>query len=114
MPRCCCGLEGHAPTNCKTIVSIDEHKRVIRSSGRCFVYLRHGHIGRDCRSSFKCTNCKGQHHTSICVKLNKSKPQGDSVPSSGTSKENSMSRTLDPTTPAFEPPQSSSTFCAGQ
>ena len=32
---CYCGLEGHAPTNCKTIVSIDERKRVIRSSGRC-------------------------------------------------------------------------------
>lgn len=107
---CYCGLEGHAPTNCKTIVSIDERKRVIRSSGRCFVCLRRGHIGRDCHSSFKCTNCKGRHHTSICVKMNKSKPQGDSVPSCGTSKENSMSRALNPTTSAFEPPQSSSTF----
>ena len=42
--------------------------------------------------------------------MSKSKPQGDNVPSSGTSKENSMSHTLNPTTPAFEPPQSSSTF----
>ena len=32
-----------------------------------FVCLKKRHIGRDCRSSMKCSNCHGRHHSSICI-----------------------------------------------
>ena len=35
-------------------------------AGRCFNCLRKGHMGRRCRSSAKCQQYKGRHHTSIC------------------------------------------------
>ena len=33
-----CKQDGHGPTQCKKVVSIDDRKRVIREHGRCFVY----------------------------------------------------------------------------
>ena len=64
---CYCRKEGHSPTNCKRVTNIDKRKRLKRESGRCFNSLRKGHIGTDCHSSSKCSNCNGRHHTSICM-----------------------------------------------
>ena len=32
----------------------------------CFVCLRKDHISCNCSAKFKCHNCKGRHHVSIC------------------------------------------------
>ena len=48
---------------------------MLRTSRRCFVCLKIGHLSRDCRSSGKCSKCRGRHHTSICFK---GKGQSDS------------------------------------
>ena len=72
-----CKQDGHGPTQCKKVVSIDDRKHVIREHGRCFNCLRRGHLGRDCRASSRCGNCNGRHHTSICRKTEKNKPFKD-------------------------------------
>ena len=69
-----CKQDRHCPTQCKKVVSVDDRKRVIRESGRCFNCLGCGHLGRDCRASSRCGNCNGRHHTSICRKTEKNKP----------------------------------------
>ena len=38
---------------------------MLRSSGRCFICLRQNHISRNCRSSSRCAECNGRHHTSL-------------------------------------------------
>ena len=74
---CYCGEEGHAPVNCKKVVSVEDRKHVIKESKRCFNCLKRGHVGKDCRSSSKCASCKGRHHTSICM----NKPKHNTTPS---------------------------------
>ena len=76
---CYCRQEGHSPTNCKRVTNIDERKRLLRESGRCFNCLRKGHIGRDCHSSSKCSNCNGRHHTSICMRAMRAQPSRDDL-----------------------------------
>ena len=41
-------------------------KELLKTYGRCFVCLRKDHINRNCSAKFKCHNCKGRHHVSIC------------------------------------------------
>ena len=52
-------------------------KRIIRESGRCncFTCLRRGHLSRDCRTASKCGHCRGRHHSSICTRMHKTRPQ---------------------------------------
>ena len=46
----------------------EECKQALMKSGRCFVCLRKGHLGRQCRSKLRCVVCGGKHHPSICTK----------------------------------------------
>lgn len=57
--------QSHPSTTCLTVKDPEERKRVLRSSGRCFICLRRNHISRNCRSSSRCTECNGRHHTSL-------------------------------------------------
>ena len=43
----------------------EERKQALRISGCCFVCLRQNHISRNCRSSARCSKCRGRHHISI-------------------------------------------------
>ena len=63
---CCYCNQLHLPTNCDTIVQVEDRKQSLRRSGRCFSRLRRGHISRNCHSSNRCRTCTGRHHTSIC------------------------------------------------
>ena len=56
----------HSSNFCQTVTDPEERKRLLRTSGRCFVCLRRHHISRNCRSSARCSKCRGRHHTSIC------------------------------------------------
>ena len=48
------------------VTNVAERKRILKTSGRCFVCLKKHHISRDCRSTLKCSKCNGRHHVSIC------------------------------------------------
>ena len=56
----------HSSNSCQTVTDPKERKRLLRTSGRCFVCLRRHHISRNCRSPARCSRCRGRHHTSIC------------------------------------------------
>ena len=51
--------------NCKSVTDIEERRKILRRTGRCYVCLRRGHVSRSCRSNTKCYKCKGKHHSSI-------------------------------------------------
>ncbi len=65
---CCYCQRDHASELCKTVPQVDTRKQTLLKSGRCFLCLRRGHIGRECRSRGRCTSCGGKHHVSICSK----------------------------------------------
>lgn len=65
-PACCYCQQGHSSNSCKSVLDVDERKKILRRSGRCYVCLRKGHVSRNCRSTTKCYRCKGKHHSSIC------------------------------------------------
>lgn len=122
---CFCKQDNHSPVNCKRVTSVDERKRIIRENGLCFVCLRSGHISRNFRSSYKCDNCSGHQHVSVCWKGGKNRRvgMGGTRPQSGvanfdpSSKPNESSVTrftgLNPDSPAFEMPTPSKTCYAG-
>ena len=63
---CCFCQQAHPPAKCTTVTQIEARKQILKQSGRCFRCLRKGHIGRECRSSTKCSHCNGRHHASVC------------------------------------------------
>ena len=69
-----CG-QPHPSSECGSVNDVGERKQLLVKAGRCFVCLRKGHIGRDCRSLGKCSNCGGRHHLSICSKSKHKGPQ---------------------------------------
>ena len=67
-PTSCCYCSGtHQSQQCESVSSIEQQKQLLRQTGRCFVCLKRGHLGRDCRSSGRCTHCSAMHHNSICT-----------------------------------------------
>ena len=65
-PTCSYCQQGHPLNNCRTITDIEECKKILRSTGHCYVCLRRGHMSHSCRSTTRCYKCKGRHHSSIC------------------------------------------------
>ena len=112
---CCYCNKPHFPENCDTVVQIESRKQSLRRSGRCFLCLRRGHLGRDCRSSSRCHVCKGRHHSSICSSTQPSTnqrsltrnesssdaPEQVSAPHSNSSK--TTHTTLNPSAPVYHP-----------
>ena len=65
-PTCYYCQQVHLSHTCKNVVTVEERKRIIRETGRCFVCLRKGHIFCQCTSKSRCPHCYGRHHGSIC------------------------------------------------
>jgi len=63
-PTCCYCRQPHTSNSCGVITQPDARKRALQKSGRCFVYLRRGHISRKCHSNMKCSKCNGRQSTS--------------------------------------------------
>ena len=108
-------------TNCKRFTSVEDRKRIIRESNRCFNCLRKGHVGSTCKSLSKCKNCGGRHHTSICFKTREFKPShaNKENPNSSTSIQPSMastsqSRPLDPKAESYNPSTSTAYYTGGR
>lgn len=64
--NCCYCGQSHCPNSCKAVNTTEAKRQILRRSGRCFVCLKGGHIGRYCRSGLKCSSCNGKHYISVC------------------------------------------------
>ena len=64
--NCCYCQRNHTPDSCTTVTDVKERQKMLKTGGRCFVCTRRGHLARECRSRFRCRNCRGRHHRSIC------------------------------------------------
>lgn len=64
-PSCCYCQQTHLSSACKVVTQVEARKQILRKAGRCFNCLRRGHLGRECRSTSKCTKCGRRR---ICMK----------------------------------------------
>ena len=65
-PTCTFCKGKHPSRDCQTVPDVVACKRLLKKYGRCFVCLRKDHTCRNCSAKFKCHNCKGRDHVSIC------------------------------------------------
>ena len=107
-PLCCYCNQQHRATDCMVVTQVDERKQLLRRAGRCFSCLRRGHLSRNCRTTSRCQQCHGKHHTSICSgSTNRGEPASGAaaVPPPATE---STTSNLKPSAPEFTPTKHSS------
>ena len=97
-PACVFCEQSHPSASCTTVTELNDRKKILRSSGRCFNCLRKNHIFKNYRSTTKCKTCHGKHHTSICDK--KRETGSLATPTD-----------LNPEAPAFNPTPTHSAVC---
>ena len=68
-PPCCYCNNSHNPERCDQVCNPEERKQALMKSSRCFVCLRKGHFGLQCRLKLHCVACGGKHHPLICAKI---------------------------------------------
>ena len=61
-----CGKQEHKSVDCKTVVTIDDRKKVLSNKRLCFNCTGSKHRADDCKSRSLCQICQRRHHTSIC------------------------------------------------
>jgi len=100
----------HASNSCPTVTDTAERKRILKTSGRCFVCLRKYHMGRDCRSNSRCTKCNGRHHVSIYTGGSSQSTTRNQSSAAGTPPNNSKpaSQSERPTDSQSNPPATNS------
>ena len=105
---CCFCRQNHQSHSCQTVTTPELRKQALRRSGRCFVCLKRGHLGRDCRSKLRCVACGGRHHLSICDRAVQHVPEGSVPAKSHQPPDKEQHRvtalakgTLDPSAPPF-------------
>ena len=74
-----CLDEEHLAENCSKIMDAGKRKAILRKFAKCFVCLNSGHRAIDCRSRINCSECKGRHHVSICLKVPNQSPLGEPI-----------------------------------
>ena len=107
-PLCCYCNQQHRATDCMVVTQVDERKQLLRRAGRCFSCLRRGHLSRNCRTTSRCQQCHGKHHTSICSgSTNRGEPASGAaaVPPPATE---STTSNLKPSAPEYTPTKHSS------
>ena len=63
----CCYCQGeHSPQAWNVVKSTQDRRQILRTTGKCYVCLRVGHLSRNCRSRNRCRLCNRRHHSSIC------------------------------------------------
>ena len=62
-----CNSSEHKATDCETVSSVEERKKILATERLCFNCAGSKHQARNCRSKVAFQNCKGKHHTSICT-----------------------------------------------
>ena len=102
-PHCSYCQQAHSSGTCTVVTEVDAQKQILRSSGRCFICLRKGHISKDCRSRSKCPKCGGRHHFSICLRRER-KPEPTTNPSALPNPNPPSPSRLDPEATPFVAP----------
>ena len=92
-----CG-SAHSSNSCNTVTDVDSRKLILRKAGKCFNCLKRHNTCRECRSSMRCSTCKGKHHPSICHKSSDHSTTQKEIPSM-TSSSTSTSMYTDVNTP---------------
>ena len=64
--RCSFCKGAHFLASCTIVTDPEERRKILRRKARCFLCLRSGHVGRDCKSEKGCHRCHGRHHTALC------------------------------------------------
>ena len=64
-----CEKPDHKSVDCKTVVSVDERKRVLSNKHLCFNCAGTRHKAADCKCRVLCQVRQKRHHTSICDRL---------------------------------------------
>ena len=70
-----CNSESHRSTECDSILTLDERKRLLATKKLCFNCTGPSHRASECRSTSTCRHCNKRHHTSICNAPKESKPE---------------------------------------
>ena len=83
------------------VVQPHARKQLLQKLGRCFTYLRRGHISRECQFHKRCAKCNGRHHVSICQQG--SKKACDTVPISARMAKVTHLLQLPPDLPVSQP-----------
>ena len=114
--NCCYCQQSHPSRDCKVVTQPVARKQLLLKSGRCFVCLQIGHIGRDCHSKRQCGQCNRKHHTSICTAENSShiggQPNSISTPTSTQLSQRTVSSEspLNPHAPLFSSQNTTSLY----
>ena len=61
--------KNHKSINCMTVTEPKARRTILRRNGKCFVFLKGGHISTNCPSRAKYFNCEGRHHVTICERI---------------------------------------------
>lgn len=104
-PCCCYCRQAHSSDTCRIVTQVDARKEILRKSGRCFICLRRGHIGRECRSRSKCSKCCGRHHFTICSRMSRedAKQTSPAVPTIDESSVRPVTLQTNPQTSSLNP-----------
>ena len=101
-PFCCYCQQSHPSDKCQTVTQVEARKQILKKSGRCFVCLKKGHIGRECRSKHKCFRCGGKHHSTICLRTSTSICPPQPKPADGSTQQSTSTGTgLNPDAPPY-------------
>ena len=86
------GVQEHSRKNCvycgklhysdefQNVIDVSIRKKILRNERRCCRCLMAGHILKNCRTSYKCYNCRGKNpHTSICENTTNIDDKKDSI-----------------------------------
>ena len=114
-PQCCYCRQAHCSTTCQTVTQVEARKQLLMKAGRCFICLRRGHIGRECRSHTRCSKCNGKHNVSICERDPKepTRPPTGSTPQQGSvATSQSTPSSLNPAAPPYTSTSTTSCVCA--
>ena len=118
-PTCYYCRQAHRTYECKNVMSIEERRHILREAGRCFVCLRKGHIGYQCPSKGRCSQCRGRHHTSICAgqKLTPTEPnpqQSGTSTGGATPTTTALAAGRNPAAAPFQPSTSTALWADGR
>ena len=71
--------QSHFSANCPVITDPHKRKELLQQTRRCFNCLSQNHAIKSCTSTFTCRNCKGKHHSSICLSSHEGSKQATST-----------------------------------
>ena len=62
-----CSSKDHKPLACNRIQDVNERRKIIASKRLCFNCIGEGYRASNWKSQKSCMECKGHHHTSLCM-----------------------------------------------